>query len=151
MVSPELLRRYPFFCGLNDAEQKAIALVTEEITCESGTVLFEEGQSVPALHLLLEGSVDLSYKSARNGGEPLLVCEISAGEPFSISALIEPHTLTATARVASRSRILRIPASALRALCDADAKMGYELMHQAARVAMERLHFARVQLAAARS
>ncbi len=151
MVSPELLRRYPLFSGLNDAEQKAIAQVAEEITMEGGTLLFEEGQAVPALHILLEGGVDLYYRSTRNGDKPLPVCEISAGEPFGISALIEPYTLTATARVTRRSRILRIPAAVLRTWCDADARMGFELMRQVARVAMERLHFARVQLAAARA
>ncbi len=150
MISPELLRRYPFFCCLNDAEQKAIAQVAEEIICETGTVLFEEGQPVQALHFLLEGSVDLYYKVPGDGSDPLLVSEVSIGEPFGISALIEPYNLTATARVSRPSRILRIPAAALRGLCEADSKMGYALMRQVAHVAMERLHFARVQLAAAR-
>ncbi len=150
MISPELLRRYPFFSCLNDSEQRAIALVAEETSCETGTMLFEEGQPVQALHFLLEGSVDLYYKAPGDGREPLLVSEVSVGEPFGISALIEPYDLTATARVSRPSRILRIPAAALRGLCEADSKMGYALMRQVAHIAMERLHFARVQLAAAR-
>ncbi len=149
MVSPELLRRYAFFAGLNDNQQRALAQVAQELSCESGRTLFDEGQPVGALYFLLEGSIDLYYGTNGHSREQSLVCEISPGEPFGISALIEPYTLTATARVSEQSRILKIDAAPLRALCDTDPRMGYALMRQASRVAMERLHYARVQLAAA--
>jgi len=151
MISPETLRRYPFFSCLNDAQQKEIVTVAEEVVCERGTTLFEEGQPVQSLHFLLEGSVDLYYAAGDGPQGQFLICEISPGEPFGISALIEPYTLTATARVAAPSRILKIDAARLRALCEADSRMGYALMRQAAKVAMERLHFTRLQLAAARA
>jgi hypothetical protein len=41
-------------------------------------------------------------------------------------------------------------ARALRALCDKDTQMGYILMQHVTKAAMERLHFTRIQLAAAR-
>lgn len=150
MISPEVLRRYPFFCCLNEDQQKAIAMVSEEIFADTGTVLFREGQPVEALYLLMEGNIDLYYAASGDSREEFLVGEVSVGEAFSISALIEPYTLTATARVASPSRILKVDAPALRALCEVDSKMGYTLMRQVASIALERLHFARVELAAAR-
>jgi len=85
MVSPELLRRYPFFAFLDDACQ------------------------------------------------------------------IEPYRLTSTARAATPCRVLKIDAAALRALCDGNRDAGYALMRHAAKAAIERLHFTRVQLAAARA
>jgi len=150
MISPETLRRYPFFCCLNEEQQKAIAMVTEEMEVEAGKELFLEGQPVEALYLLMEGSVDLYYAASGDPKDQLLVGEINPGEPFAISALIEPYTFTATARVAKPSRVLRVDAKALRALCEVDCRMGYLLMKQVAAMAIERLHFARVQLAAAR-
>ncbi len=151
MVSPELLRRYPFFCCLDESQQKAIALVSEEVLFDKGVTIFEEGGPADIFYLLLEGGVDLFYPAGREPTDLLLVAEISPGEPFSISALIEPHTLTATAKTTVSSRILKVDANALCALCEVDSKMGYALMRQAAMAAMERLHFARVQLAAARA
>ncbi len=150
MISPELLRRYPFFASLGDVQQKEIASVAEEVFCEKGTTLFEEGQAVRMLHFLLEGSVDLYYAGSDNPRDQFLICEISPGEPFGISALIEPYTFTATARVAAPSRLLKIDAARLRILCDADSRLGYALMQQVAKVALERLHFARLRLATAR-
>ncbi len=151
MISPELLRRYPFFCCLDEAQQKAIAMIAEDLLVEKGVTLFEEGEPADTFYLLLEGGVDLFYPASRELRDLLLVAEINQGEPFSISALIEPHVLTATAKTTASSRILKIDAKALRALCQVDAKMGYALTRQLAMAAMERLHFARVQLAAARA
>lgn len=149
MISPEILRRYPFFCCLSEEQQKAIAMVTEEMRVDAGKELFLEGHPVEALYLLVEGSVDLFYATG-DSKDQLLVGEVNPGEPFAISAMIEPYTFTATARVAAPSRVLRIDGKALRALCEVDCKMGYALVKQVAAMAIERLHFARVQLAAAR-
>ncbi len=151
MVSPELLRRYRFFCCLDESQQKAIAMIAEEVVLEKGVTVFEERDPADIFYLLLEGGVDLFYPASRELRDLLLVAEINQGEPFSISALIEPHVLTATAKTTASSRILKLNATALRALCELDSKMGYALVRQAAVAAMERLHFARVQLAAARA
>lgn len=148
MVSPELLRRYPFFCCLDESQQKAIAMIAEQVEYEKGATLFEEGNPVQSLYLLVDGGVDLYYAASGNKNDQFLVGEISPGEPFGVSALIEPYTLTATARAAKPSRVLKIDAAAVRALCEVDNRMGYALMRQAAKVTQERLHYARVQLAA---
>ena len=125
-------------------------MIAEEIDCESGAVLFAEGQTVESLYLLIEGNVDLYYEEIDHPRHQPPAAQVNAGEAFGISALIEPYRATATARAASTSRLLKIEARALRALCEVDCKMGYALMRQAAQIALERLHFALVQLAAAR-
>ena len=55
MISPELLRRYPFFCCIDEESQRAVAMAADEMICESGAVLFEEGQTVESLYLLVDG------------------------------------------------------------------------------------------------
>jgi CRP-like cAMP-binding protein len=79
----------------------------------------------------------------------ILVGEINPGEPFSISALIEPHTLSSTAYVSRTSRIIKIKAGALRTLFDKDRKMAYQITSQAAKAVIQRLYATRIQLAAA--
>lgn len=154
MVSPEVLRRYPFFAWLDDAHQKAIAMITEEVAYERGALIFQEGKPADALYLLMEGSVDLFFAVEEEyrpeSRKEFLVGEINPGEPFAISALIEPYVLTSSARAARPCRALKVEAAALRALCEVDCRLGYLLMRQAAKAALERLHFTRVQLAAAR-
>jgi CRP/FNR family cyclic AMP-dependent transcriptional regulator len=154
MISPELVRRYPFFGGLNDAQLKAIAMIADELDYQTGATLFENDQAATALHLLLTGNVELSYV-VTDRTDPSLrrefyVSDINAGEIIGISALVEPYRYTSTARVVSPSCVLKMDAVALRALCDADLPMSANLMRQIAKVAMERLHDTRVQLVAAR-
>lgn len=154
MVSPELLRRYPFFGGLDEGQLKCLAMITEEVVAEKAEILFQEGQPANAIYLLLSGAVDLFFVSEGSGpGRPreFIVDEINSGETFGISALIEPNIFTSSARVAVKSRVLRMDGVELRKLCEADKTMAYVLMHQIAKTFSERLRFIRIQLAAARS
>lgn len=153
MVSPELLRRYPFFAGLNDAQLREIAMITAEETHPGGEVLLREDEPANALYLLLDGGVDLFYRVEEEYRPELTkefsIGEVDAGEPFSISALIEPYTHSASARTLSASRVLRVDGVALRELCRGDVNLGFALMNKIARAALERLNDTRVMLAAA--
>jgi CRP-like cAMP-binding protein len=151
MISLELLRRYPFFAGLDEAELKAIAMIAEEVRVPARTLLFEEGQPANALFLLLEGNVDLSFNSPLGPVDQVHIGEVNPGEPFAISALISPHMLKHSARAGTAIHAIKIPAAPLRALCDSDTRVGYVVMRWVAEAAMERLHFTRVQLAAAQA
>ena len=83
MISPEVLRRYPFFCCLNEEQQRAIALVTEEMRVDVGKELFVEGQPVEALYLLVEGSVDLYYAASGDPKDQLLVGDDDHDRPVA--------------------------------------------------------------------
>lgn len=155
MISPELLRRYPFFANLNDSQQKAIAMIAEERIYDTGATFFEEGKPADAIYLLLTGGVDLYFKVGSEYGsksdKEFPVDEINVGEPFGISALIDPFIFTSTARASQKSRVIWIGGTALRALCERDPRMAYILVQHIARAFAERLRFSRIQLAAARA
>ena len=155
MVSPELLRRYPFFGFLDDSQLKAVAMIAEEVSCQKGETLFETEKPAEAMYLLVEGSVDLFYVVSDRDDPRLVkefyISEINPGEMLGISALIEPYQYIATARTAAPGSFVKIEAAGLRALCEVDAKLAYGLMRQTAKAAMSRLHDTRIQLAAARA
>jgi CRP-like cAMP-binding protein len=151
MISPELLRHYPFFRSLNDAQLRSVAMIADEELIEAETTLFYEGQPADALYFLEDGRVDLYYTAESVRPElrkGIPVGEINPGEPFSISALIEPYLLSSTACISRPSRIIKIDAKALRNLFIKDQRLAYLLTYQAAKAAVERLHMTRVQLAA---
>ena len=152
MISPELLRYYPFFHSLDDTQLRAVATIAEEETVEAGVTLFNEGQPAEVLYFLEDGHVDLYHTIGETNPSDvrkwISVGEINPGEPFSISALIEPYILSSTARVSRPSRIIKIEAKLLRALIDKDHKLAYQLTYQAAKAVIERLHSTHIQLAA---
>ena len=153
MISPELLRRYPFFGFLNDLQLKAIAMIAEEEAVGQGTVVVREGDPADSLFFLMNGGLDLFYSISEEfkpgTAKEFFIEEINPGEIFGISALIEPHVLTASARASADSHLIRIREDGLAALFIEDNDLGCKFMHQIAKTAMERLNATRVQLAAA--
>jgi CRP-like cAMP-binding protein len=154
MISPEILRRYPFFGHLDEQELAQIAMIAYESSFEKGDTIFKEGQKADSLYLLEEGSVDLFYHTQEEHDprsvRKFLVGEINPGEVFAISVFIDPYILTATAVAAQNGQMLKIKGPELRAMFDKDDRMAYQLMVQLMKVFADRLYFTRVQLAAER-
>ena len=153
MISPELLRRYPFFSQLTERNLKAIAMIADEYEVKAGAVIFEEKTPAKTLYFLIDGSIDL-INSVEVGTKPKTrkefhVGEINPQEVFGISAMVEPHILNATGKAAKDCRFIAIDANALLALMELDCEMGYVFMCHIARAAVERLIATRIQYAAA--
>jgi CRP-like cAMP-binding protein len=154
MVSPELLRRYPFFGRLSEAHLKAIAMLADEVFCTEGQTLFEIGHPADALYLLIEGGIDLHYvivdRDDPTRTKDFYVGDVNPGEPFGISALIEPYRYTASVRATCPGRVLKIDGNGLRALCEVDNGIAAILIRHVAKNALARLEETRTQLIAAR-
>ena len=155
MISPELLRRFPFFSFMDDAQLKAVAMIAEELTYEKDEIIVEAGKPANNFFFLIDGDVAY-YAVVTSEHDPYyrkeyFISNINPGEIFGISALIEPYILTATLKTDKVSRVLQINAPALRALCEVDLRLSCGLNRAVARAAMERLQHTRVQLIAAKS
>ena len=155
MISPELLRRFPFFGFLDETQLKAVAMLSEEIDVKQGTSIFEGEQPATALYLMVDGSIDLDYKVVDHEDPKIVkeffISELNPGDIFGLSAVVEPFVHTTTAKVNAPGKVIRIEASGLRALSELDAKLQAGLMKATAKAAMERLNETQVQLAAARA
>lgn len=155
MVSPELLRRYPFFGAFDDAELGDIAMISEEVFYQAGDTVFEVEQPAAALYLLISGGVEIWYvaidKHEQDLRKEFYVSDINPGDIFGISALIEPYVYTTTALVTGAAQLIKVDGPELRGLCQLDPKLEAAMMRRLAKVAMDRLHDTRVQLLAARA
>ena len=153
MVSPEMLRRYPFFSFMNHVQLHEVAMMTEEAEIETGVVLFNAEEAANTLYLLREGSVELHYIIIDERGmekeQDFLVGIINPGEVFGISALIRPYKYTTSALTSETSQLLVLNAVELRALCDKDTALTAEWQRHIAEVTSKRLHYTRIQLLAA--
>jgi len=152
MISPELLRRYPFFTSLNDEQLRAIAMISEEKTYPKESLLIKENTPANKLVLLLEGDVDLIFSGGGEGAVTnALVGSIAPGEVYGVSSLIEPYMFISSARATVPVKVVEINGAALRALLEVDSKLGHALMRNVAVAVLERLKYTQVELAAARS
>jgi CRP/FNR family transcriptional regulator, cyclic AMP receptor protein len=152
MISPELLRRYPYFGQLTDDQLKAIAMIAEEKSYPKDMLVVKENTPANKLMVLLEGDIDLVYSGGGEGAiSNALVGSIAPGEVFGVSALIEPHLYTASSRTTVPIKVIEIDGIALRELMAKDTCLGYILMRNTAIAVLERLRYTQVELAAARA
>ncbi|MFL7869005.1 MAG: Crp/Fnr family transcriptional regulator [Anaerolineales bacterium] len=155
MISPELLRRFPFFSFMDDKQLKAVAMIAEEKNYDNEVEIVVYNSPAEKLFFLVEGNASYYYIVTSEHDpyykQEYFISDFNPGEIFGISALIEPYVFTASVRAEKNCHLIEIDASALRALCEVDMQLSCGLMRAVAKAAMERLQHTRVQLIAATS
>ena len=155
MISTEILRRYPFFAGLTEAQLRAVAMLAQEASYTKDSTILEECGEANRLFLLLEGSVDLYYRSQEEfhptTTKNFFVGEINPGEMFGTSSIIEPYEFNTTARNPVNCRLIEIDAVELRKIMAGDLDLANKLYLAVIKTLKERIVAMRVQLAAVQS
>lgn len=155
MISPELLRRFPFFGFMNDAQLKALSMIAEEKSFQAGDTFIEFNTPANALYFLVDGSASYYYVATSEHDpyykQEYYISDFNPGDIFGISAVIEPYVFTSSVRVDKSCQVIRIDAPALRALCEVDLKLSHDLMRAVAKASLDRLQQTRVQLIAAKT
>lgn len=147
MISPEVLRRYPYFTAGGEDVLKQIALIADEMEIAVGGALFVEGDAADKLYVITEGEVDIQI-ALRDGGHATVDTRV-AGDLVGWSAVAEVTRRRATATVSKAGKSVFIDGAKLRELCAQNAELDRRLMAEVVRALTQRLDAAWVQLAAA--
>ncbi len=144
MVSPELLRRYSFFGGLSMDHIVELAKVASEIDVEEGGFFFHEGDDLNFLYLVVDGDVEILVELVEKGIE-IVTSVVVPGEVFGWSALLPPHTATASAKAKTDCRLVAFDCIPLRQQFEADSYFGFVITQRLAQVMRERLNALRIE------
>ena len=144
MVSPELLRRYPFFAGLTREQLLSLTWIAHIEIYEKGDKLFCQDEPATRLYLLVDGQVIVFIEFDH---ELETITNIEQGGIFGWSAMVAPFVRTGTAQCTVASEVIGFEAEALRRLMAADGQLGCLLMGRVAQVVAARLRDAYVHLA----
>jgi CRP/FNR family transcriptional regulator, cyclic AMP receptor protein len=144
MISPELLRRYPYFGGVSEDALKEVAMISDEVTAAAGTTLFNEDDKADFLYIVTDGEIDL--QNMLGSGELRTVDTVVPGDLVVWSALVEPYRCTATGTVRKDARLIAVNGQKLRQLCETDRDLGYRMLVSVTKLLATRLEGARVQL-----
>lgn len=139
-----LLRGHKFFAGLQDDHLALLTGCAANVVFPAGTFLFREGEPADAFFLIRDGS--LALEIAAPAGGALVVQTLGPGDVAGFSWLIEPHRWEFDGRVTERLRAIQLDGTCMRGKCDADPRLGYELMRRFAALATTRLQATRLQL-----
>ncbi len=146
MVDPQSIARFANFSDFTDDEIKAMSILADEEYYEPGRFIFYEGDEATKMYLLLQGHVEMMLNTDEAGARREVVMTVRPNEIFGWSSLVEPYRLTASARCATRVRVIGIAAPGLRALMAVSCALGFRLMQRACQASSARLSAARVQL-----
>ncbi len=159
MISPELVRRYPFSAGLSEEQIIALAKTATEQDVPAGEVLFREGDTLCCVYVVVQGAVAINIavpdrdaaQSVANqitGEMPttnITVSTAGTGEVFSWSALVEPYLATASAVTLTPCKLIAFDCNELRKLFEKDCCFGCRMMQVAIQIARDRLRDTRIE------
>jgi len=139
-----VLRETPLFNGLAPADLELIAGCGANIRFRPEEMLFRDGDEANTFFLLRHGTVALETYIPSRGS--VTIETIDAGEVVGWSWLFPPYRWHFDARALSLVRATVFDGACLRGKCEADPRLGYQLMSRFAQVAIERLQWTRLRL-----
>lgn len=159
MVSPELIRRYPFFADLSQEQIVTLAQAAKELSVETDHYFFREGEELDSFYVVIEGQVgiviDLTDESVQHPvsrqltgdlqTREIVVSWIEPGEMFGWSALVPPHMATSSGKALTASRVAAFDCRELRPIFAQDCPFGYTMLQKATQVIRERLRAMRIE------
>jgi CRP-like cAMP-binding protein len=138
MVSPELIRRYPFFAGLTLEQVNAMANMASEEKVEAGHFFLHEKDETPFLYLVLEGEVTVLIELPGQDRE-IVIGTVRPEGVFGWSSLVPPHTATASVKAATPCSVVAIDCRRLLKIFEDDPRFGYLMMTKVAQVTRDRV------------
>ena len=120
------LQRQPFLEGLSEQHLRFLSNFVDETRYEEGEILFR--QDDPAIDFFLISTGRVALEIAGRGTEPIGIQILRPGNLLGISWLYPPHRWQFTSRAVAPTTALRFAGDAVRAACDEDHTLGYELL-----------------------
>lgn len=159
MVSTELLRRFPFFAGLNKDQMETLAKISDEVTTEPNHYFFHEDDELSHVYLILEGSAAMIFRLPKRNvrhtiseqfsrelqSEDVIVATLGLGDVFGWSGLVPPFKATAGAKALTDCKVIAIQSKELLKIFEEDYRFGFLMTQKAAQVIRDRLRDLRIE------
>jgi CRP/FNR family cyclic AMP-dependent transcriptional regulator len=139
-----LLKEHPFLAGLEQRHLEFLIGCASNVRFAADEFLCKEGQESDASYLVRSGRVTLEISVPGRG--PAQLQTIEAGEVLGWSWLYPPYRWQFDARAVEPVRALRLDGNCLRAKCEGDHDLGYELVKRFLYQVHTRLERTRLQL-----
>ncbi|MDH5373125.1 MAG: cyclic nucleotide-binding domain-containing protein [Acidimicrobiia bacterium] len=120
------LERQPFLEGLSEEHLRFLSSLVDRRSFGEGEILFRQDDPAIDFYLVAEGRVALEVD--RPDGSSITVQTLKPGNLLGISWLYPPHRWQFTTRAVAPTVVFRFDGDSLRAACDDDHSLGYELL-----------------------
>ncbi len=139
-----VLAAHPFFQGLKNEHVQFMVGCAANTTLEPGADIFREGEEANKFYIIRHGRIAVDCFVPGRG--TVTIETLTEGDVLGWSWLFPPYRSHFNARALELTRAISLDGKCLRAKCDEDPVMGYEVMKRVAHVMMQRLQATRLQL-----
>ena len=139
-----ILAEHPFFNGLEARYLQLAVGCASNVRFEAGQYILRYGEEADNFYLIRHGKVALEVFAPNRG--TITIQTLEAGEILGWSWLIPPYRWRFDARAMELTRAIALDAKCLRAKCEEDHDLGYELLKRFAYIMGQRLEAARLQI-----
>jgi len=139
-----ILAEYPFFREMKLGHLRAIVEGASNVRFDPEAYIFHEGEELDKFYFITRGRVALELHGAQRGA--IQIQTIDEGELLGWSWLTPPYKTRFSARATELTRAIAFDGSRIRAKCERDHELGYELLRQVTQTIGQRLDATRLQL-----
>jgi CRP-like cAMP-binding protein len=139
-----IVREHPFFKGLPEETIKLVAGCARNVRFDAGQYIFRGGEPADEFYLIRHGRVGLEMHAPGRGTR--MFETLSEGDVLGLGWLIPPFKRHSDAKALELVRAIGMDAKCLRAKCDADHDLGYEMMLRFVPKLVERFYSTRMQM-----
>jgi len=139
-----ILAEHPFLSDLSSQHLDLVVGCASNIRFEAGRYLFRVEEEANQFYIIREGKVAVEIRTPDRGS--ITVQTIGAGEILGWSWLLPPYQWHFDARAVEPTRAIALDGKCLRAKCENDHDLGYELLKRFAQIMEQRLEATRLQL-----
>ncbi|MDE1922531.1 MAG: cyclic nucleotide-binding domain-containing protein [Gammaproteobacteria bacterium] len=140
----DTVAQHPFFAGLTEQDGRLIAGCARNHRFDPGEYLFRAGAAAREFFIVRHGRVALEIPAPARA--PIVFTTLGDGEIVGASWLVPPYRWMFDARAVVLTRAIGIDAACLRDKCEADTRLGYEMMKRFLPILVQRLHATRLQI-----
>jgi CRP-like cAMP-binding protein len=139
-----LIAGHSFFSDLEEKYVRSLTGCAANVRFDSGTYVFHEGEPADHFYLIRQGRVAVEISAPPQ--KPIIVQTLSAGDVLGWSWLVAPYQWRFHARAVESVRAIALDGKCLRARCEENHDLGYELLKRFAQIMTQRLEATRFQL-----
>lgn len=140
----DYLASHRFFSGLDEASLAELAACARNEHVRPGEYLFRAGGAAGSFYVISRGRLGLELFAPGSG--PHVLDTAGEGEVLDWPWLIPPHRWFFDARAVEETSVVALDAACLRGKCEADPRLGYDIVLRIAEVMSHRLQATRLRL-----
>jgi len=132
----QYLPDHAFFAGLDAATLELVAGCATNVSLAAGEYLFHEGDPADQFFVVRRGRVSIEVHGPVDG--TVVIDTADEGDVVGWSWLVPPYSCSFDARAAEATGVVAFDGACLRGKCEADSRLGYQLMQRVTQVMNER-------------